>query len=257
MVKAGQYLLTCLFLILNISTTFATQTITSDSTKSVSLEKVSSDTLNVVILNKNESSFQRIFPTIIPAVISIIAIITTTFFSLKLIRRTAEEHRVSQIHSALYLLLSETTEIISEMIRLLEDVLRSIVHTVQGEVVESAHERYRNNYEELTKRFNSLLGKHEITLPKTLYETLLEIIKRMNSANSSAKWADPFSVENSGQLERLHMHQNDLQNEMKEVLLLYERFLNDSRGILGVDRLKVIEVSGLKLINNAKEAAEK
>ncbi|HEX9654029.1 MAG TPA: hypothetical protein VGA99_09980 [bacterium] len=154
MVKVGRCLLTCLSLILSISGTFAAQTITSDSAKSVSFKKVSSDTLNVVILNKDETFFQRIFPTIIPALISIIAMITTTLFSLRAIRRTAEENRVSKIHSELYLLLSETSEIVSEMIRLLEDVSKSIVHTVQGEVVESAHERYRNNYEELTKRFN-------------------------------------------------------------------------------------------------------
>ncbi|HEX9654030.1 MAG TPA: hypothetical protein VGA99_09985, partial [bacterium] len=62
-----------------------------------------------------------------------------------------------------------------------------------------------------------MLGKHEITLPKTLYETLRQIVKKLNSANSSAKWANPFSIENSSQLEKLRMHQKDLQNEMKEL----------------------------------------
>jgi len=82
---------------------------------------------------------------------------------------------------------------------------------------------------------------------------LLEIIKRINAANSLAKWADPFSVENSGQLDRLHTYQNDLQKEMKELVILYERFINESRGILGVDRLKVIEVSGLRLFSDNEE----
>jgi len=116
------------------------------------IQQATSDTTKVLLINESQSWLQTWLPNMIPAAVAIIVVGLTAWVSIRAIRKTAEASRVSNIHFEMYKCVYETCKPLSEMIRHLYYVAEGTLSTLDGEVVESYHEKYMKDGKVVVKK---------------------------------------------------------------------------------------------------------
>lgn len=120
-----------------------------------------------------------------------IGIAATAIVAVYTIRKTAEESRISNIHTELVGCLVDTVHLIEQVLSLLNDIANHVVYrTVPGEeITETAYRRYWREIGELSKQFRVMQAKQRLVFPRKLYEYIQDIVARINEARNLGRHA--------------------------------------------------------------------
>ena len=161
-----------------------------------------------------------------------LGIIATTLIAIYSLRKTAEESRVSGVHSEMCDCLVSTIGILRIILNLVEDVTHNVVYKElpKGELGEKAFDRYWRRIGELSDKFDELVPKQRLFLPSSLYENLGVIINNLNVARRYIRFSFPNNSDQSSDQDPLH-------SILEEAGKNYREFVNQARSYIGSDKL--------------------
>lgn len=166
-----------------------------------------------------------------------IGIAATAIVAVYIIRKTAEESRISNIHTELVGCLVDTVHLIEQVLALLNDIANHVVYrTVPGEeVTETAYRRYWREIGELSKQFRVMQAKQRLVFPRKLYEYIQDIVARINEARNLGRHATPDK-------DHIYPDTRELRTVVDQAITTYRNFLHESRKYLGTDKLEPISL---------------
>lgn len=164
-----------------------------------------------------------------------IGIAVTASIAIYTIRKTAEESRVTNIHTELCACLVDTVSIVDDILTLLDDVANHVVYQSipEEKITETAYARYWREISPLAERFKKIKVKQRLVFPRKLYEDVQVIVKKVNVARSLARQAAPND-------DHTYPDTRELRSTVDEAISAYLNFLHESRKYLGTDRLEPI-----------------
>jgi hypothetical protein len=166
-------------------------------------------------------------------VVGPIGIALTTGVAIYSIRRTVEEMRLSNIHVEMCACLVDTVRVVHESITLLDGIARKACYNKipEEEFIENAYTRYWREIGKLSDQYKSIQAKQKLIFPSNLYEEINGVIKKLNEARESARYAAPDQ-------NHIYPDTSDLQQAVSNAATAYRNFVNLSRIYLGTDKIK-------------------
>jgi hypothetical protein len=124
---------------------------------------------------------------VVTSFVSVAAIISTTVVAVRTVNRTARQDRVTSVYSEMLSCVIETFELIREMFLLLDSVSRNITFVdKKGAYSETAYDRLYKRGPEISKRFQSLMARHELLLPDEVFQSVRGLLDAINDAGTTA-----------------------------------------------------------------------
>lgn len=180
-----------------------------------------------------ECQLVEILKSITPIVLaSLIGIVVTAYFAIVNIRKAAYESRASRTHSKMIEALQENVSIYRKALILLGAVLNKNIYTNRHKGVndENAVDRYWNEIDNLTKRYEEVAPQLQLFLPIKLFKLSKEILNSLNQARDIVDSIN--SIPSSPDV-----NNTNLKEKVESINKDYFQFIEDSRSVLGTNVL--------------------
>ena len=187
--------------------------------------------------------------------ISLVAVGIPAIIAIVVIRKTARENRVSNVHNYMVDCIIDSGRNIKRPLKLLESISNKVFYgsVPEGNFIETAYDRYWREIKSISEEFSTIQNRQKFLLPNRLYAIMQKLINKLNEAREESKHLMPE--------DKVYPDTTELKKIIKEANKLYVEFVNTARGYIGVDNLTSLNNNSagniLQHIEDASEVSAK
>lgn len=188
---------------------------------------------------------------IVQTLISLVAVGIPAIIAVVVIRKTASENRLSNVHNYMIDCIIDTIQIIKRPLKLLGDISNKVYYeeVPKENFIETAYDRYWREIKSISKEFSIIQNRQKFLLPNKLYTIMQELIDKLNEAREESKYLEPK--------DKIYPSTDKLKKIIKEANKLYAEFVNTARDYIGVDNLTSLNNSSAgNILQHIEDASE-
>ena len=183
--------------------------------------------------------------------ISLVAVGIPAIIAIVVIRKTARENRVSNVHNYMTDCIIDSIRVINRPLRLLEDISNKAFYEEipKRDFIETAYDRYWREIKSISEKFSIIQNRQKFLLPNELYTIMQKLIDKLNESREESKHLIPEN--------KVYPNTDELKKIIKEANNLYVKFVNIARAYIGVDNLTSLNNSNAgNILQHVDETSE-